>query len=268
MPPFLAGLLKDFRFWLVVVVLGLSAALYLSLQESQRLRNEAEIAQAKSAQNAAALQDSLSKQAATFQSMAVRVANLNDSVTVARREYKILSTKYILLVASVRDSGSGIVVDGKDSTGTYKQVSFSGHWYIARYSGFTRAYITPMSTGKWFLQVDFDTVRTQSDLLFDKASKLFYIRTTSLTDGVVLLGHSVLDSAAYPILYRMEVPSVAPAGWFYVGGTVSRDFVALGVAVRAKDWLITTNYQFFNRMLIENHPWYDRVQIGVYYSLF
>jgi hypothetical protein len=249
-------------------VLGLGAALYLSLQANQQLKINAEVAHALSTQNETALQDSLHRVAATVQTMAVRVSDLNTENATLRKEYKVLSTKYTVLVASVRDSGTAVVADGVDSTGAYKQVTFGGRQSIARYTGFTRAYITPMSTGKWFMQIEFDTVRTASDLVFDKGSKLFQIRTTSLTPGVTLLGYTTLDSLAYPILYRSEAPSVTPVGWFYVGGNVSHDFVALGVAVRAKDWLILLNYQFFNRILIESQPWYDRVQVGVYYSLF
>lgn len=240
---------------------------YILWQENQRLKSDAEIAQALSAQNTAALQDSLTKVASTIQTMAVRVADLNTDNVKLRQEYRVLSSKYTILAASVKDSGSSIVIDGVDSTGAYREVTFSGHKYIARYSGLTRAYITPLSKARWFINIDFDTVRVQSELVLDKESKLFQIRTTSLTDGIYLLGYTTLDSTSYPILYRGELPISAPVGWFYAGGMASRDFVSLGVAVRIPDWLFLLNYQFFNRVMVESQPWYDRIQVGVYYSL-
>ena len=268
MPSFIVNLLKDTRVWIAVLLVGYTAVAYHIWQENKQLRSNLEMVHALSAQNVAALHDSLTREAARVQTLSVRVVNLNDSLGVARKEYRVLVTKYVLLVASGRDSGVTIASDGTDSTGAYRQVLFSGRKSIAHYSGFTRAYLTPLSRGMWDITFEFDTVRTQSELVFDKDSHLFNIRTTSLTPGVTLLGYSSLDSAAYPVLYRGELPLVVPPRWLYVGGTVGYDFVAPGAAVRVGDWMFLLEYQVFNRLVVESQPWYNRVQFGVYYSPF
>lgn len=237
-------------------------------QDNRHLREELALRHAQTAQNEAAVRDSLYRALDSVQTMSVRVGDLNGNLVHLSSEYRVLLSKYRILVASVRDTAYTVPTDGQDSTGAYRQVDFRGVRGIVHYSGFTRAYITPLSTAMWSVAVELDTIVVQSTLVFDGDTKLFRVRTESRTPGVVLIGYTVLDSLAYPVLYRMEAPTATPVGWFYVGGQVSRDYVALGLVLRFKDWLISFTYQMFNRMLIESQPWYDRAQLGVYYSLF
>jgi len=261
---------KDIRFWLIIILfvaIGLGVHFYI---QAENLQNQLTIQTATYTQNNAALEDSLHKFADSIQTMAVKIANLNSDTTKLHKENRILATKYRLFVDSIRVSDTAIVVFEEDSLGKYVKASFEGKKSIATYRGYTKTYLTPLSTTPVYqLDIDFDVIQARSEFLRNDSSGLFYIRTTSLTEGVKLIGYTTLDSVAFPYLYGMKRdPLVINGGRFFVGGTVNREMVTLGIGIKPSDWLFFINYKVFEKLTINNQAWYDQIQLGAYYTLF
>jgi len=269
----MGNILMDVRAWAAILLV---AAVLIGLHfynKSQELANALIIQKATQVQNETALRDSLTKSAQVVQTMTARVANLQTDSTRLRKEGRVLVSTYKSYIDSIRRSGSTTVVFEKDSLGEFVKASFSGKEYIATYHGYTKTYITPLSTefvSTYQLSLDFDVIQTQSELLRNDSTGVFFIRTTSLTEGIVLIGYSTIDSSAFPALYGSgKIQAGSSGGSFFVGGMINQDMVQLGFAVKSTNWLFVLNYKVFEKLLSQaNQAWYERLQLGTYYNPF
>jgi hypothetical protein len=259
--------MKQYLYFIIVIaILVISCVILYS--HNNALRQEIIINKAIHAQNVEFLKDSINKLVDSIQVTTVKIVDLNNENNDLIKENKILITKYKLILDSLKLSNTTSVVFNEDSIGKYVIASFSGKKSIVNFDGYTKTYLTPLATkSTYVLNLSFDPIYTNSELLFNDTTKLFYIKTTSLTEGVKLIGYSVLDSSSYYYLYTHNISKENVNNNIFIGGSISRDELHAGIMLKIPNWILLFNYRFFDKYN-SSEIWYNRVQLGLYYNLF
>jgi hypothetical protein len=213
-------------------------------------------------QNRTALEDLVTKKADSIQALTVSVQNLNIDKERAKRSYNALETKYETLVHSVKDSG-GSSVTTKDSIAT---IPFEGKQYIAHYSGKVK-YNIPKDTATWNIDIAFDTIKTQSNLVYEDS--LWKIRTTSLTSGVTLRGISTLDDLTLRKIRGVPDKVFDAENTFLgIGGLVDYNRVFVGIVIKPNNWAISVHYKLFDKFGSSDESLQNRLLFGIHYFVF
>lgn len=268
--------LTSVYFYAVLGFILLSAASVTLYKQNAALKAELAITQDRAHQNELAWRDSTGKQAGKITILDAFIENLQTQVSKANKEIVFWRNSYKHVIDSVHAHGNAITVSGQDSIGKYVNVEFSGKQSIASYKCGVKVYLTPLSSpivkelpfAVWTLNIGFDDIYTASE--FDRnAQGVFFIRTTSQTPGVNVIGYSELDSTVYPYLYGVKSKTLEKLSYtLYGGGLADRQAVSLGVGLRTSEWLFLLNYRVFESTIVPNSSWYDHVQIGVYHGVF
>ena len=163
--------------------------------------------QAEVVQNDSAYQNQLNQVLSDKQNLAVRITNLNATVSKKDAEagyWKVAASTYKIQLDSVKRQGSGVASSGVDSVGEYAQVDFSGKESIASFTGFTRYYLKPPNTKPWWkLDIVFDEFPLYSELV-QGVDKIW--RTSAYTDtpGIMFFAFHEVDSSIY-IEYKSKM---------------------------------------------------------------
>jgi len=265
---FVKTVISKIEFWIVLAFAALVFICIHLYQQNANIKLELTLMNSKTHQNELAWQDSTCRQAGKVTILAAFVRDLQDKISRSNKEVVIWKDNYKHVIDSVHAHGNTIAVDGRDSIGAYKKVTFFGKQSIATYEGAVKVYLTPLSKAIWILTIGFDNINTAAEFNRDK-NGMFFIRTTSLTPGVNVIGYTTLDSAAYPYLYSMNNKVIEKSLYtLYGGGLIDKQVVSLGIGLRASEWLILFNYKLFKSIVLQSNSWQDNVQVGVYYGLF
>jgi len=255
-------ILKSKYTWIVAAILAVAitiGSLYVQNRDLQ-----AGIQTAK--QNYAALADSSSKQRDSIQIMAVAVENLNAQKDTWKDKYVAVQSKYDLSINTINilnDKLTHINVVG-DSIAT---VPFEGKQGIVSYKGQTTANVKSQMGKLDFLTLGMDVVDFESMLVFNDLTKLWEYRTVSLTQGVVLRGHSVLDNETFRKIQGVPQLQTVTPHTFGVGGLATYDRLYGGIVLSPSQWSFSLHYKIFDKVGVANESWSNKIMVGIHFFL-
>jgi hypothetical protein len=210
-------------------------------------------------QNSQFVIDSLNTKADSIQTLAVRVSKLKQA---SDSMYTGIIINQEQVIRRLRASGSAATTVYVDSTNdTSYTVNFSGDTSIVKFSGKTVAYADTTKPAQWDLDLEFDTLRTTSELVFDKDDDLWKIRTISQTPGLLLRGFGDVDQKLFSKI--SDIPFDRPHV-FYVGGHADWKTLAPGVALRVGNNLYEVSYI----VLGEGSSWLERIRLSFMKGIF
>jgi len=184
------------------ILIGLICCLIISIiflfKELNRIKHQNEDLSGIITQNQASYISLLTQKEDSVQQLAISVKNLNDSLSKDNKDKKYLTaiiSKLQLYIDTMHISGPSISINGKDSSGEYIQVIFSGKKGISAFSGYTRYYPATLSN-KFDLWLSYDMIPIKSRLFYD-TDNLWKIRTESLISNIKLKESYTIDSSIY-----------------------------------------------------------------------
>jgi len=252
-------ILKNKWVYIIIAFLGIGYFAWGQYNEIQQLLFDRVVL----VQNTQAYQDSLTKARDSVQTTALFVKSLNEDIDKLNHKYVILSNKYNLLVLAIQDSGNvrPIVTDSTVI------VKFSGKKYIVFYSGRTE-YRFDTDSATWNLDLDFDSINAGSKVYYDDSTKLWTIQTTSLTEGVVLKGTSIIDEATLKQIKGIAQLEEKGKSIFAIGGIISHDRIYAGITLKPiKNWMFNLNYKLFTNENVPNESLQNQLSFGIFYYL-
>ncbi len=157
-------------------------------------------------QNDSAYINMLNQKNDTIQTLAVNVKNLNSDVSkkdIEKGYWKLLASTYKVKLDSVQQHGTGIASSGKDSSGEYGQVNFSGEKGIVSYDGWTKYYFSKDAKPLWFLDLEFKQFPIYS-FLYQDVDKIWKIKSFVDESGIKFTAFHNIDSSIF-ISYKSEM---------------------------------------------------------------
>jgi len=256
-------------FAVLAIAASFTAYSYIKKYENSQSLNKAYAAQI--VQNDSAYANILKQKDDTIQNNAVMIINLNSDVSKKDKEkgyWEALYTITKVKLDSIEQHGTGIASTGKDSTGDYAQVDFSGSKGIASYNGWTKYYITQKDVKPlWYLDIGFKQFPIYSSLYQD-ADKIWRVKSYVDEPGIKFTTYNNVDSSLF-IAFKSEMakPEIQAGKYnFGIGANIAQDKLAPGVLFKIGQNIVLLNYRIVDvnsNNTLKN--WYDRVEVGYYY---
>lgn len=247
----------------VVALIALSVYLFMA---NATLKDSLQFEKKLSAQNTAALEDSVHKKAEALNTMSVFVRDLNTGLAKKDSEYTILQSKYIVAIRNSHNTGKSVATTGVDSVGKFIQAAFNGKRGIATFSGWTKVYpFDSLATPAYSLDLAYDTINIKQSL-FRGLDGIWRMRSESITPDVTLLAISpVVDQSIFKsVESKLPVEDKTPHS-FGIGGVLDRTQVSPGVVFAFNRSLVLLNYRLYDRNDNAETDWKNKIQLGYYY---
>jgi hypothetical protein len=246
--------LKTYLYISLAVVISVALIwAYGQWQDYQTLKFEHSV----TLQNTQAYKDSVTVLAGKYTILASQVYNLTAENNDLKGKVIALQVDNQSLITQLNAHGSGTTA----LTDTSADVNFKDSVGIAHFTGQTHVDLRS-KLSNWNLIMTFDPINTKA-VLFKDVDGLWKLKTTSLTDGVLVKGESSLDDATFAALQKYE-PPVPPKNFGLRGQFTTVDAWG-GFIFRYSDrWYIDGSY----RVIHPQPKLIDNLQIGVSFFLF
>lgn len=255
-------LIKSKYTWIALAILAVGITMYSLYTQNQNLKAE----KMKLNQNITAYADSVNKQRDTIQTIAASVQNLNKEKDTWKDKYVAVQNKYDISIGTINvlnDKLQHVNVIGDSIV----QVPFSGKEGIASYSGQTSGNVKSQMGKLDSIRIAFDPIDIRSMLFFNDVTKLWEIRTISMTPGVTLRGYSAIDEETFRKLQGVPQLQTVTPHTFAVGGLAAYDRLYGGIILNPSQWAFSLHYKIFDRNAVANESWSNKIMIGVHYFI-
>ena len=255
-------LIKSKFTWIALAILAVGITMYSLYTQNQNLKAE----KMKLNQNITAYADSVNKQRDSIQTIAASVQNLNVEKDTWKDKYVAVQNRYDIAIKNVNvlaESLKHVTVIGDSIV----QVPFSGKQGIAAFSGQTSGNVKSQMGNLDFLKLMFDPIDIRSMLVFNDSTKLWEIRTISMTPGVTLRGYSAVDEEAFRKLQGVPQLQTVTPHIFAVGGLATSDRVYGGIILSPSQWSFSLHYKIFDKVGVANESWSNKIMVGIHFFL-
>ena len=160
-------------------------------------------------QNIAALNDQMKMKADSIQNFAVFVTNLQKDNANSKNEYKILQSKYYILIDSIKVLNQPAKVD---TNGNKIKVLFDGKKGKVSYDGYT-IYYKETGKGTYSITIAVDSSTINSQIYLDTKNNL--IKNRIYVDGALIANAKTeIDSSIYLLIQNHDLKCPDAPGFF------------------------------------------------------
>ncbi len=244
---------------LILVLAGFGYWIYSQYQDYQKLKLDKQITE----QNNQALKDSNNVKSNKITILTTFVFDLKFLHQKDLLKNIALESRISILIDSLKIRGQAVTVVS-DSGDTVK---FFGKQGIALFDGFTFLNRNT-KISNYSLSLNFpDPILVKSYLFEEDATKLWKIKTESLTEGIKVLGISTLDEETFNRLQKYKQFDESSPSSFGLNLSGSKENVYIGTIFNVyHGWYVDLNYRLNNK---ETHnEWFDKMFLGLHLFLF